>query len=70
MTIPHPERHRWVKVISGINKKINETASASAAKVAAKVAKPPRPQRNLSGVGGFHWSADENEEEEGEGEGG
>ena len=26
MALPHPERHRWVKVISSINRKINDGA--------------------------------------------
>jgi len=64
MSLPHPERHRWVKVISGINKKINETAAASAAK-AVKVAKPKRPFQ--AGPSGFHWTADDDEDDEGGG---
>ena len=54
MTLPHPERHRWVKVISSINKKINERAEAAQAAVVAKRPKPVTAPPRM-GAGGIHW---------------
>jgi hypothetical protein len=61
MDIPHPERHRWVKVISGINKKINERAEE-----AAKPVKAPKPKPQSSfhmGSGGIHWVAPDDDDD-------
>ena len=40
LALPHPERHRWVKEISEINKKINQ---GTAAPIAEKPAQPVQP---------------------------
>lgn len=48
MSLPHPERHRWVKVISGINKQINAPE-----KPRAQEPPPFAPK----GSGGFAWTA-------------
>jgi hypothetical protein len=59
MEIPHPERHRWVKVISSINSKINETQGAVAKKAAAPKPRPPM----RMGTGGIHWVAPDEDDE-------
>jgi len=46
MSLAHPERHRWVKQISSINKKINQTTQAPVAK------------RTMSGGGDVNTSLD------------
>jgi hypothetical protein len=50
MELPHKERHRWVREISEINRKINEGAgvAATAAPGGGSVALPSQ-----MGIGGF-----------------
>jgi hypothetical protein len=61
MDIPHPERHRWVKVISSINKKINETQGAAAGAKKPTAPKPQPPMR--MGMGGVHWVAPDDDDD-------
>ena len=49
MGIPHKERHRWVKEISEINKKINKAAEPEPVPMAA----------SLGGTDGFAFSVKE-----------
>lgn len=41
MDLPHPERHRWVKVISEINQRINATQAGAPAEAAPAPRTPP-----------------------------
>lgn len=60
MDLPHPERHRWVKVISSINKKINDAANEKAP--AKRSNKPIVPPPVRMGMGGIHWVAPDDDD--------
>jgi hypothetical protein len=52
--LPHRERHGWVKEISKINKKINDTVGVEAAPAEAKT-QWTGPNFRTTPEGGFQW---------------
>lgn len=49
LSLPHKERHRWVKEISEINKKINKVSSAATAAPRAPASMAPPGSRVVKG---------------------
>ena len=53
MALAHGERHRWIKEISEINRKINQAQGGGAAPAATVAPARPAPKPMSQGPGGF-----------------